>query len=212
MCFSTNSGESDDDYVSDMKEAYHDRMEQVAEEMAAMKADDDEADALVESELTHHGGVCAFCASRVGRSDFGRWLSHMSGAVGHEFSEGDLYTVSRTLAFLDDDGRRQLGMFALVGDAAITLAVVDKAFDLRFSKSKASDARTKCTAWTALAKVFVDRVPKGFVQFPAGVDPGSTRSGGEALEALAGLVFRDLGTLHSSLFVKNVGVYSSYKF
>jgi len=161
---------------------------------------------------SHDPGGCGFCGSSRSVKDLGKWLVHVSGGVDHEFRADDLYIVSRALAFHDDEGRRALGMFSLLGDAALTYAVVDTCFSLRYSKSRASDARSKCTAWSALARVFVRGVPGGLVQFPANVDPGTTRSGGEALEALAGLVARDLGRIRVDIFARNVGVYSSYKF
>jgi len=196
----------------DMREAKLDESERVADDLREMDLQDQAHRDFVESELTHSVRGCIFCASPQAARDLGGWLSHISGAPGHEFGAGDLYVVSRTLAFLDDEGRRALGMFALVGDAALTYAVVDKCFGLRYSKSRASDARKKCTAWSALASVFARHVPAGLIQFPADVDPGMTRSGGEALEALSGLVARDLGMLHVSVFAANVGVFSSYKF
>jgi hypothetical protein len=201
-----------DDLAADMREVSLDRAEQVADELREVRLEDEAGRDLVESELAHGAHGCVFCESSLAARDLGRWLAHMARAPGHEFGANDLFVVSRTLALLDDEGRRALGMFALVGDAALTYVVVDRCFDLKYGKSRASDARSKCTAWSALARVFVRGVPSGIVLFPAGVDPGTTRAGGEALEAFFGLIVRDLGMLHVSAFATNVGVYSSYKF
>jgi hypothetical protein len=260
------AGDSDvEDYVADMREAYADRQEQVAEELRDMAIQDDEFHERVHKEheeyqaelmradekrrawLVEHKGTtwgrirclddlssseivealdadvddfmskrfhvegCLYCkGSRPG--SLGEWLAHMSGAYHHEFSTGGLHVVSRSAALLDAEGRRALGMFSLLGDAAITYAVVDKCFGLEYSKSRASDARSRCTNWAVLSQLFVERVPVGFVQFPSGVDPGVTRSGGEALEALFGLVASDLGVPSAMEFAHSVGVFSKYKF
>jgi len=208
----SHGSDFDDDFADDMRELAIERAEQVGEELRELDEQDRLARELSEDEIKHPGDGCTFCASSAASRDLGRWLSHMCGAYVHEFAAKDLYVVSRTLAFLDDGGRRELGMLALLGDAAATYVVVDKCYKLKFGKSRASDARTKCTAWSAMARVFVASVPAGFVSFPQDVDPGATRAGGEALEALFGLVSRDLGLVHASLFAANVKLFSSYKF
>jgi len=158
-----------------------------------------------------HAEGCSYCKGPAAQS-LGEWLAHMCGAYHHEFKPGDLHVVSRSAALLDAEGRRALGMFSLLGDAAITYAVVDKCFGLEYSKSRASDARSRCTSWAVLARLFAERVPAGFVQFPSSVDPGTTRSGGEALEALFGLVANDVGVPSAVEFAHSVGVFSTYKF
>lgn len=198
--------------AADMREATLDRRAQEAEEWQEMEREDDRVFRVEEAERVHKAGGCLFCDSVTDSRDLGRYLAHMCGAPQHVFDPGTLHVVSRVLAMLDAEGRRAHGMFSLLGDAAFTYAVVDKCFGLRYAKSKASDARQQCTAWTALARVFASNVPKGLVQFPASIDPGTTRTGGEALEALAGAVSHELGIYHAQVFTENVGVYSTYKF
>lgn len=142
--------------------------------------------------------------------DVAIWLSEMSGENVESFVGEDLAVVSNVSANLPVASKQRLRLFEVSGDSALTMAVATKCLDKHLTAQAYQEARSVVTSNPTLARVYSEKVPKGLLVFPAGVDPGKGKAGANALEAFIGYVYLVAGMRAVVVMCERLGLFDQY--
>ena len=86
------------------------------------------------------------------------------------------------------NGRFRLKQFAIVGDAAMTLCLIESEVMRGGTVDSAQQIRSKFTCNAMLASVCVNSGLSACLVYPASVDPGTSKVSADAVEALVGFL------------------------
>lgn len=121
----------------------------------------------------------------------------------------DVALVTHTAATVPDffeRGREKLRALAVLGDAALTLVLVERAVAVGKDVASAQSARSSLLSDVHLMAVFDKSKLRNFVTYAGGVNPAKSKTGATAFEAIAGLVYKYGGTSAVHTFVLAYGL------
>lgn len=113
------------------------------------------------------------------------------------------YSAATMPAFFRD-GKARHKSLAVVGDAAFTLVAVSDALANGMHVESTQYFRSTVLSDSNMRLAFVKSQYRHYVSFGTNVDPGTSKSGATAIEAIAGVVFTYCGIDAVRLFAKQV--------
>jgi hypothetical protein len=187
-------GDIDPDYVRDSNEAYQERMNAVAEELAAIRVEDDKRRDRDDADYQLHkctGYGHRAVVKRVSPDaiQVEKLLVEATGVsdVVSSVDDGDLDLLKLTAYTMSAEQKARYRLLAGIGDAALTLALARVCLRKRMTVEQHQNMRSRVTTGAHLAARFVAVFPPGFLVIASGgaVTP---RVGSTALEAAFGLL------------------------
>jgi len=137
------------------------------------------------------------------------WLARVTGMMLPKQAMYDLALASHARGAVPvgfASGQQQLRMIEVVGDAAVSLVMVMRCYGQGEAINTVQDRRSRELSTANMARVCVDSGLAAHAVFSSGVDPATTKSGADVLEAVAGVYMHYCGLNGVEQYVVRLGL------